>query len=393
MQNAETAGPSTSGDGHLMRDAKLLAANYEKCIALRILLQDISATMSMRIQAIESSLGVSEVALEAQDAAVLNMVQAHEQVEEELNAIFAVLQHHRVDPALISGEAKKTLFDFIDADTVMDLQRQAKTHIHRCACSIPIQHLHQPHADWAHGRLVDSRRRNADSVNALRSTVLFYQGLDFNKMVPRSAPEHSVWEALGDVCQSVQEEVYELKLRHTSLQEMCRSNISDAQRNMDESSAMVQSSTAAVHQLTELYDVALMYFVDMEQCDRRVLHTFSTMHDVSQMYDVALVECHALLDELSNLLRFYQRFVGAYVALPLEMQRRREYDATTRRMVAELQERLTALEATERQHRSAFADEHAQFLPASLCPSIKDAPYRPTLVMDPPPSSHECNQG
>ncbi|RHY27183.1 hypothetical protein DYB32_006974, partial [Aphanomyces invadans] len=278
MQNAETAGPSTSGDGHLMRDAKLLAANYEKCIALRILLQDISATMSMRIQAIESSLGVSEVALEAQDAAVLNMVQAHEQVEEELNAIFAVLQHHRVDPALvsdlnsiskltrsvkISGEAKKTLFDFIDADTVMDLQRQAKTHIHR---------------------LVDSRRRNADSVNALRSTVLFYQGLDFNKMVPRSAPEHSVWEALGDVCQSVQEEVYELKLRH------------------------------------------LMYFVDMEQCDRRVLHTFSTMHDVSQMYDVALVECHALLDELSNLLRFYQRFVGAYVALPLEMQRRRDQD-------------------------------------------------------------------
>ncbi|RHY96433.1 hypothetical protein DYB35_005535, partial [Aphanomyces astaci] len=189
---------------------------------------EISATMTMRIQAVESSLGVSEGAFETQDAAVQDMIQAHQQVEEDLRAIFTALKHQRVDPAM-------------------------------------------------------SRHNTVDSLKLLRATMSFYQGLDFNGMVPLSSDGQSVWDALGDLCQHLQDELFECKLRH--------------------------------------------------QCDRRILHTFSAMHDTSQAYDAALSECHVLLDELTNLLRFYERFLAAYEALPLELQRRQAYEATTRRLV------------------------------------------------------------
>ncbi|RHY40704.1 hypothetical protein DYB38_005372 [Aphanomyces astaci] len=253
--NAATGRSASLIDGQLERDGHALAANYERCITFRMLLQEISATMTMRIQAVESSLGVSEGAFETQEAAVQDMIQAHQQVEEDLRAIFTALKHQRVDPAM-------SLFDFVDADTVMDLQRQAQSHIHT---------------------IVESRHNTVDSLELLRATMSFYQGLDFNGMVPLSSDGQSVWDALGDLCQHLQDELFECKLRH--------------------------------------------------QCDRRILHTFSAMHDTSQAYDAALSECHVLLDELTNLLRFYERFLAAYEALPLELQRRQAYEATTRRLV------------------------------------------------------------
>ncbi|RHY13188.1 hypothetical protein DYB36_004657 [Aphanomyces astaci] len=226
--NAATGRSASLIDGQLERDGHALAANYERCITFRMLLQEISATMTMRIQAVESSLGVSEGAFETQDAAVQDMIQAHQQVEEDLRAIFTALKHQRVDPAM-------------------------------------------------------SRHNTVDSLELLRATMSFYQGLDFNGMVPLSSDGQSVWDALGDLCQHLQDELFECKLRH--------------------------------------------------QCDRRILHTFSAMHDTSQAYDAALSECHVLLDELTNLLRFYERFLAAYEALPLELQRRQAYEATTQRLV------------------------------------------------------------
>ncbi|ETV88164.1 hypothetical protein, variant 1 [Aphanomyces astaci] len=347
--NAATGRSASLIDGQLERDGHALAANYERCITFRMLLQEISATMTMRIQAVESSLGVSEGAFETQDAAVQDMIQAHQQVEEDLRAIFTALKHQRVDPAMVSGEVGKSLFDFVDADTVMDLQRQAQSHIHT---------------------IVESRHNTVDSLELLRATMSFYQGLDFNGMVPLSSDGQSVWDALGDLCQHLQDELFECKLRHTSLQETRHHAAVD--RITEDSSALVKASSTALNHLTELYDVALLYFVDMEQCDRRILHTFSAMHDTSQAYDAALSECHVLLDELTNLLRFYERFLAAYEALPLELQRRQAYEATTRRLVADLQSHLNALEATERLDRQAFADDHEQFLPATLCPCIKE---------------------
>ncbi|KAF0754795.1 hypothetical protein AaE_005192, partial [Aphanomyces astaci] len=342
--NAATGRSASLIDGQLERDGHALAANYERCITFRMLLQEISATMTMRIQAVESSLGVSEGAFETQDAAVQDMIQAHQQVEEDLRAIFTALKHQRVDPAMVSGEVGKSLFDFVDADTVMDLQRQAQSHIHT---------------------IVESRHNTVDSLELLRATMSFYQGLDFNGMVPLSSDGQSVWDALGDLCQHLQDELFECKLRHTSLQETRHHTVVD--RVTEDSSALVKASSTALNHLTELYDVAVRHCC--------ILSTWSNAIGGScthfQPCTTPARQCHVLLDELTNLLRFYERFLAAYEALPLELQRRQAYEATTRRLVADLQSHLNALEATERQDRQAFADDHEQFLPATLCPCIK----------------------
>ncbi|KUF97871.1 NADH dehydrogenase iron-sulfur protein 7 [Phytophthora nicotianae] len=47
------------------------------------------------------------------------------QLLHEMNRVFEQLQSTFVDPSMVGGEQGKTLFDFIDADTVQSLQQDA----------------------------------------------------------------------------------------------------------------------------------------------------------------------------------------------------------------------------------------------------------------------------
>lgn len=47
------------------------------------------------------------------------------QLLDEMNRVFNQLRSAAVDPAMVGGEQGKTLFDFIDAETVESLQQDA----------------------------------------------------------------------------------------------------------------------------------------------------------------------------------------------------------------------------------------------------------------------------
>lgn len=42
-----------------------------------------------------------------------------------MDRVFEHLQSTRVDPEMVAGESGKTLFDFVDAETVQSLQQDA----------------------------------------------------------------------------------------------------------------------------------------------------------------------------------------------------------------------------------------------------------------------------
>jgi hypothetical protein len=48
-----------------------------------------------------------------------------EQLLHEMNGVFEQLQSSAVDPMMVGGERGKTLFDFVDAETVQSLQQDA----------------------------------------------------------------------------------------------------------------------------------------------------------------------------------------------------------------------------------------------------------------------------
>ncbi|KAF0695598.1 Aste57867_13638 [Aphanomyces stellatus] len=360
-------------EAQLQRDGAAIAENYEKSLDLRLLLQEISATMSMRVQAVESSLYTSDAVFDTQRTAVAEMVLAHDTVVAELNGIFATLKAQTVDPSMVtrvSGEVGKTLFDFVDADAVLRMQQEAQAHVNSVL------------------ELLDT---NHATLDLLRATLAFYHSLDFNGLVhdasSSSASDH--WDALADTCQTLQHQALDCKSRQLALLDTGRLHGDKLTVRLDESATLIKTSTAVLARLTALYDIALEYFVDMEQCDRRILSTFAAMHDVSQAYDTRVVDCHALLDELTNLLRFYQHFVHAYEALPHELARRHAHDTATRRLVDNIRQQLDQHEDLERQRRQAFAADHLRFLPSSLCPSIKNMPLHAIVSIQPDTASTE----
>lgn len=54
-----------------------------------------------------------------------------------MDRVFAHLQATRVDPEMVAGESGKTLFDFVDAETVQSLQQDAAEQTKECVC-LPI---------------------------------------------------------------------------------------------------------------------------------------------------------------------------------------------------------------------------------------------------------------
>ncbi|KAF0745010.1 hypothetical protein Ae201684P_011219 [Aphanomyces euteiches] len=351
-------------------DGTTLAEHYEKAIAMRLLLQDISATMSLRVQAVETSLDASEAAYSTQLAAVEELVQTHKRMVAALDSMFAELKQRMVDPTMVGGEVGKTLFDFVDAETVVGLEHEANALVQT---------------------IRDQLKTNEESLQLLHATLSFYRGLDFNGLLSLPADTRGdIWDALAATCQERQQQALDCKTRQAALLETTLAKPDRPAALVhaaSESSALAQAGLGAVTHLNSLYDIALEYFVDMEQCDRRILATFTKMHEASQAYDSAFIECQSIVEELSNLLRFYERFIHAYETLPNEIQRRRDYDAATDRLVEDMQRKLAERQEEEVRRREVYANDYLHFLPGSLCPSIKELPRTFRIVTDQPAST------
>ncbi|TMW57258.1 hypothetical protein Poli38472_003183 [Pythium oligandrum] len=143
----------------------------------------------------------------------------------------------------------------------------------------------------------------------------------------------------------------------------------------EEQAASLDSKT-----LEQLYDTAVRFFVDMEQCDRFLVGYFSTINDVNPHYELAIAEAETLFDELRSLREFYRHFVASYAQVGPELERRRRHEARVSKLIAETMNKLHALEQEEREARMTFANVHARFLPSSLCPELKDLPPQFAIV-------------
>ncbi|KAF1793434.1 Autophagy-related protein 17 [Phytophthora cactorum] len=117
----------------------------------------------------------------------------------------------------------------------------------------------------------------------------------------------------------------------------------------------------------ELYDAAVSFFVDMEQCDRFLLQYFTTINDIYPHYEGIFADVQLLFDELRSLRDFYLQFLASYQSVGTEMLRRKQHDTKV------LREEEIAL-------RRTFCEEHARFLPSTLCPEIQNLPDRYTVV-------------
>ncbi|OQR98318.1 hypothetical protein ACHHYP_08752 [Achlya hypogyna] len=338
----------------LKRDGVTLAEYHEQALGLHSLLHEICTTMTMRIQAVASSVEGSEAAIAAQKATTDDFLAANEPVIDKITRIFDALRTQLVDPDLVNGERDKTLFDFVDAETVASLQRDAQT---RGAA------------------LRDLEVKHSLALEKIRSILSFYHSLEFRGLVDTSAHFEAASTAATDVWATLTSQVSALVqgtadnvAQHGRLLALTASSPLDPMTAQwaAEATGLVKSSQDAVDRLSSFYDAALEHFVDMEQSDRKIVECFTDMHDATHEYDAAYSEAHALYEELRTLHEFYCQFQGSFASLEAELERRRAFDAAQQATVRNMQATLRQAEDAERRAREAYAAEHMRFLPSSL---------------------------
>uniref|UniRef100_M4BD17 Autophagy protein ATG17-like domain-containing protein n=1 Tax=Hyaloperonospora arabidopsidis (strain Emoy2) TaxID=559515 RepID=M4BD17_HYAAE len=268
------------------------------------------------VQVLGKMLDTSRVKLHSAQGIAQTSVFAQTPLLDELNHVFERLQGSAVDPTMVGGEQDKTLFDFVDAETVQSLQQDA---------------LEQAK------ELEELLAAHEHALTRITAIYKFFRTFD---------------DTYG----------------------------SDTNALVGEQRRDVMITDDKVGPIERLYDAAVNFFVDMEQCDRFLLQYFTTINDIYPHYEVIFAEAQLLFDELRSLRDFYLQFLASYQSVSAELLRRKLYDSKVSQLVEETKTKLAALAQHELAMRNVFCEEHARFLPSTLCPQIQNAPGKFAIV-------------
>ncbi|ETM02631.1 hypothetical protein L917_00953 [Phytophthora nicotianae] len=279
--------------------------------------REVIKTISEKCQVLGKMLDASRVKLHSAQEIAKDSIFTQTPLLHEMNRVFEQLQSTFVDPSMVGGEQGKTLFDFIDADTVQSLQQDALEQTKE------VEELLATHQH---------------AITRIEAIYKFFVTFDktHSSNVGALVGEHRELASIGD------EEAKSIE---------------------------------------ELYDAAVSFFVDMEQCDRFLLQYFTTINDIYPHYEVIFADVQLLFDELRSLRDFYLQFLASYQSVGTEMLRRRQHGAKVRQFIEETKAKLAQLEQEEITLRRTFCEEHARFLPSTLCPEIQSLPDRYTVAL------------
>ncbi|KAG1687974.1 hypothetical protein DVH05_004493 [Phytophthora capsici] len=280
--------------------------------------REVAKTISEKCQVLGKMLDASRVKLHSAQQIAQDSVFAQKPLLQEMNRVFEQLQSSSVDPNMVGGERGKTLFDFIDADTVQSLQQDTLEQTKE------VEELLAAHQH---------------AITRIAAIYAFFVTFD-------------------------------------------KAHGSDVNALVGEHRNLASITDEEAKPIEELYEAAVSFFVDMEQCDHFLLQYFTTINDIYPHYEAIFADVQLLFDELQSLRDFYLQFLASYQSVGAEMFRRKQHNARVRQFIEETSAKLAELEQEEIAMRNAFCEEHARFLPSTLCPEIQNLPDKFTIVRE-----------
>mmetsp|Transcript_9648 Transcript_9648/g.23751 ORF Transcript_9648/g.23751 Transcript_9648/m.23751 type:complete len:430 (-) Transcript_9648:721-2010(-) len=273
----------------------------------------------------------------------------------ELESIFTVLKERKLEPELV-GQEGRTLFDFVDAQSVFALQQQAATEIQNLKRSLRVNSQYMTSVN---NRLAElSRLRQAIKLpdvepEALEKKIEEQKG--FVSVIEYHAKElsHSTDMESSDASQQHKEDV-KASIRH------CESLVASVAQKIE--------STAGA--FAEAYERALKFFTALEHNVPQLRSFMQEFETHTSHFDNCASNVYAMIQELKNLAAWYRQFNVAYGEMLKEIHRRQIQMRDHQRMVSHFQEQLDGMASEESKRREQFSKSYGRFLPPGLCPSL-----------------------
>lgn len=341
------------------------------------------------------------------------------QLLREMDGVFGQLQGTPVDPVMVGGERGKTLFDFIDAETVESLQQDALEQAKECVVRLGSL-VTRPLALLGSDAAVDADAGSRScwvltSTHCCASRPSTRSSSRSTPSTPWRSPSwrpEAGWRAsrwprsttsrygiprddsriiFGATALTAARVNWRggstgrLLRGHGAVRPAAAPLLHHHQRHLPAVSQPPGYSALKVPELTKVSIVVV---------------------GCRSSYEVAFAEVQLLFDELRSLRDFYRQFVASYERVGPELERRKTYEqqvAQTVRIhllrcdatggtaltlacpcycnqIEDMRTRLAMLEDQEAQRRIVFCSDHDRFLPSTLCPEIKEMPRRFDVV-------------
>mmetsp|Transcript_52360 Transcript_52360/g.131540 ORF Transcript_52360/g.131540 Transcript_52360/m.131540 type:complete len:491 (-) Transcript_52360:66-1538(-) len=334
-----------------------------------------------------------------------------------LEAIFARLRAQAIDQALwrATGGTERTLYDFVDTDSVDELRKQgiaevASLHTLQAEALQLVAQINARYEQMRQQstvilvpldyRLVYATEKTSRQVNELKSiesllhTSLYTHhdrvhhyvqrtlatdtaGSDDQTAAATAAPRAGVssdGRASLSVTSFPTSERALQSLRHADAQ--LSQSLGTAYDALQRIVTLTHDVDQRMLKYSSAQKNAVAFFQDLEACGSDIKQKLNRLDELEVLFDQRRADARFVFDELLNLVTWYDLFCTAHQEMIFEILRRHKELARQQQLVDSFAAELEAMHRDEAQKRSHFYEFYGRYLPASLCPAIMEpAPH------------------
>jgi hypothetical protein len=272
--------------------------------------------------------------------------------------------------AVNSIHEKRTLFDFVNIESVNELQRRANAEIEEIS-----------RTENAAVSIVKQVEQQLLDLNTSIQNMIHYVNIsqidDFNELniILKQLKEQEL-KQLEILAQQIALEFDQYKhMNYSSNFELDAAEQKVAK--MDQILEIMKSKCLTFQKqsvaFSEFYDFAVNCYERLERIIAPSIPAKSVQIDqLKTSYYSCQTNNEQLFEEITNLTIWYNYFITSYYALLLEIDRRNRVNKEQMILLEQMRQKLNDQALTEEYARNNFFAEYGKYLPASLCPTIME---------------------
>mmetsp|Transcript_15816 Transcript_15816/g.22114 ORF Transcript_15816/g.22114 Transcript_15816/m.22114 type:complete len:430 (+) Transcript_15816:95-1384(+) len=277
---------------------------------------------------------------------------------DELQSVFNALEKEKLDPEL-AGQDGRTLFDFVDAQSVRNLQEQTA---HEIVIVRNFLDETKKFMNAVDSSVEELARLRGEVTVPETSEQLLNEKVDVQRGFLKDIEYHS--SELTDI----EAKVGESTASHERLK-----HVKDSIRRCEEKVASVHhriQSTAV--QYGEAYEKVVTFNSAIEVEVPRLKVMLQEFENNVSIFDRRVTAVSGMITELSNLVAWYRHFHSAYGEMRVEIRRRHTQMQQHQCLMQRFQKELDEAAKEESRRREQFSRKFGRFLPPGLCPALHE---------------------
>ncbi|CAG8495921.1 4140_t:CDS:10 [Ambispora gerdemannii] len=283
---------------------------------------------------------------------------------------------------------KTTLFDYVDEQSIHELKIRTQEEVNA------IQQFHNDSTNLL--KNIDIQLEHFNTMFNNNSISLEESGIEFSdlKCQIQERATSTMAETLMSLARHYDQVSGALKASQSHVEANSILDISvlikdtgeipNIVEELNEALTIIESTSEEVRVRNHIYNASLeeatKLFHELENFSSRMEDIVGEIKAIEADFEKGKSMVERLIEELWNLIGWYEEFLKSYDYMILEIDRRHEVREIHEKLAEEYLAKLENLYIEEAQNRDLFFQKHGRYLPMDLCPPLTEPPIRFEII-------------